>query len=202
MKLASGQKLVVASHNQGKVKEINALIEPFGLQAVSAAELDLVEPVEDGISFQENAVIKAEAAMKASGLPALADDSGLEVQGLDGAPGVYSARWAGPGKNFGPAMQRVVDELAAKGFTEPEQRIANFTCALALAHPDAPTEVFEGKVFGEIVWPARGDQGFGYDPFFMAQGETLTFGEMDPDDKHRISHRAEAFRLFKVSCLD
>ncbi len=184
------------------MREINALIEPFGLSAVSAAELGLAEPVEDGVTFQDNAIIKAEAAMKASGLVALADDSGLEVEGLDGAPGVYSARWAGPGKDFGPAMQRVVYELAAKGLTNPQQRRANFTCALALAPPDAPTEVFEGKVFGEIVWPARGVHGFGYDPFFVAEGQGLTFGEMDPADKHSISHRAAAFRLFKAACLD
>lgn len=202
MKLEKGQKLVVASHNQGKVREINELIAPYGLQAISAGDLSLPEPVEDGDSFAANAIIKSQAASIASGLPALSDDSGLEVAGLDGAPGIYSARWGGPDKDFYMAMKRVEEELVAKGCVEPSQRGANFTCALALSVPGQEPQVFEGKVFGQIVWPPRGDKGFGYDPFFVATGENETFGEMDPALKHQMSHRAQAFALFKAACLD
>lgn len=202
MKLEKGQKLVVASHNQGKVREINELIAPYGLQAISAGDLSLPEPVEDGDSFAANAIIKSQAASIASGLPALSDDSGLEVAGLDGAPGIYSARWGGPDKDFHMAMKRVEEELVAQGCVEPSQRGANFTCALALSVPGLEPQVFEGKVFGHIVWPPRGDKGFGYDPFFVAKGESETFGEMDPALKHQMSHRAQAFALFKAACLD
>lgn len=205
MKLQSGQKLVVASHNKGKVREINELINPYGLNAVSAGELGLPEPIEDGKSFAANAIIKAEAAANAAGIPALADDSGLEVHGLDGAPGIFSARWGGEQGDFNLAMNRVHDELEAKGLTDTEQRTANFTCALALAFPQAEEKieplVFEGKVFGSLVWPLRGKHGFGYDPMFVATGETLTFGEMDQTRKHQMSHRANAFALFKKACL-
>jgi len=205
MKLQSGQKLVVASHNSGKVREINELINPYGLNAVSAGELGLPEPIEDGDSFAANAIIKAVAAANAAGIPALADDSGLEVHGLDGAPGIYSARWGGEEGDFNLAMKRVNDELSAKGFNDEEQRTANFTCALALAFPQNADQkeplVFEGKVFGSLVWPLRGEHGFGYDPMFVAKGETLTFGEMDQTRKHEMSHRANAFALFKKACL-
>ncbi len=209
--LQKGQKLVVASHNQGKVREINALIVPYGMQALSAGELSLPEPVEDGDSFAANAIIKAQAAANATGLPALSDDSGLEVHALGGAPGIVSARWAKtegkPGDDFNLAMARVNDELEAKGAHLPERRTANFTCALALAFPEqepsfCEAQVFEGQVFGHLVWPPRGDQGFGYDPIFVAKGEAITFGEMDPDKKHNMSHRAHAFALFKAKILD
>lgn len=201
-KLSTGQKLVVASHNPGKVKEINALVGPYGMDAVSAGELNIPEPVEDGDTFAANAKIKARACAKFADLPALSDDSGLEVEALDGAPGIYSARWGGPDKDFNMAMQKVHEELIAIGAETQAQRKANFTCALCLAWPDGHTEVFEGKVFGHIVWPMRGDKGFGYDPFFVPEGDLRTFGEFDPDEKHAISHRAEAFRLFKAACLD
>ena len=200
-KLGAGDRIVVASHNPGKVKEINDLLEPFGLSAVSAGELNLPEPEETGTTFETNARLKAEAAAIASGLPALADDSGLEVAALDGAPGIYSARWGGPEKDFGAAMRKVHDELEAKGAGTPAARGANFACALALAWPDGHTQVFEGKVFGHIVWPPRGDRGFGYDPVFVADGEGITFGEMDPAKKHAMSHRARAFELFVEACL-
>jgi XTP/dITP diphosphohydrolase len=204
MKLQSGQKLVVASHNKGKVREINELLVPYGMNAVSAGELGLPEPVEDGDTFKANAIIKAVAAANAAGIPALADDSGLEVHGLDGAPGIYSARWGGESGDFNLAMKRVHDELTEKGIVSDQERTANFTCTLALAFPDGEQEplVFEGKVFGHLVWPIRGELGFGYDPMFVAKGETLTFGEMDQTRKHEMSHRANAFALFKKACLE
>ena len=200
--LCNGQRLVVASHNPGKVREINELLAPYGLDAVSAGDLDLPEPVEDGASFAANAIIKARAASSRSGLPALSDDSGLEVHGLDGAPGIYSARWGGDQGDFQLAMQRVEEEFMKAGCTEPSQRRANFTCALAFVLPGCEPQVFEGKVFGQIVAPPRGDKGFGYDPIFVAEGETLTFGEMDPIAKHAMSHRARAFALFKAAVLE
>lgn len=201
-RLEAGEKLVVASHNEGKVREINELIAPFGLEAISAGSLGLPEPVEDGATFAANAIIKARAAAEAAGLPALSDDSGLEVAALDGAPGIYSARWAGPSKDFALAMQRVEDELTSKGCTAPEQRRANFTCALALARPGVEeVAVYEGRVFGELIWPPRGERGFGYDPVFLPEGENLSFGEMDPAKKHEMSHRARAFALFKAEAL-
>ncbi len=202
MKLLRGEKLVVASHNERKVREIMALIDPYGLSAVSAGSLNIAEPVEDGVTFSENAILKAVACAKASGLVALADDSGLEVEGLDGAPGIYSARYGGEGRDFGAAMQRIHEELSARGFDETSERRANFTCVLAIAHPNGETKCFEGKVFGHLVWPGRGSRGFGYDPIFVADGETVTFGEMDPDEKDKISHRAKAFALFKAECLE
>jgi XTP/dITP diphosphohydrolase len=193
--------LVVASHNPGKVTEIFELVAPFGLRVVSAAELSLPEPEEVGTTFIENAEIKAIAAAKRSRLPALADDSGLEVTALGGAPGIYSARWAGSAKDFGVAMQRVRDELAAVHAWQPPGPFANFTAALCLAWPDGEEAVFEGKVYGHLVWPPRGTRGFGYDPMFVPEGETLTFGEMEPDAKHAISHRARAFAQFAGACL-
>ena len=202
VKLQAGDRLVVASHNPGKVREIADLMTPCGIETVSAASLGLPEPEETGATFVANAELKAIAAAEGSGLPALADDSGLEVEALGGAPGIYSARWAGPGKDFAVAMEKVEQALADKGATEPEARRANFTCALSLAWPDGTCETFEGKVFGTLVWPPRGSKGFGYDPIFIADGRKVTFGEMEPDEKHAISHRARAFELFAAACLN
>jgi len=195
-KLKTGARLVVASHNPGKVNEIRALLEPYGVEAVAAGELDLPEPEETGETFAANAELKAKAAARLSGLPALADDSGLEVAALVGAPGIYSARWAGEAKDFTRAMERVEKALREKRAIQPQQRRANFTCALALAHPDGACDTFEGKVFGTLVWPPRGTHGFGYDPIFLPRGAQLTFGEMEPDKKHAQSHRARAFEKF------
>ncbi|MBB4286313.1 RdgB/HAM1 family non-canonical purine NTP pyrophosphatase [Roseospira goensis] len=194
----AGDTLVVASHNTGKVREIADLLAPFGLtRVVSAGELGLPEPEETGASFAANAELKALAAARASGHPALADDSGLEVVALEGAPGIYSARWAGPDRDFGRAMERVRSELGSG-----RDRRANFACALSLAWPDGHVDTFEGRVYGDIVWPPRGDRGFGYDPIFQPDGHAVTFAEMDPADKHAISHRAEAFRLLVAACFD
>lgn len=201
-KLQKGTRLVVASHNPGKLREIADLVGPYGLDVVSAGELNLPEPEETETTFAGNARLKAVAAAAGSGLPALSDDSGLEVAALEGQPGVYSARWAGSEKDFSAAMKRVADELDAAGaWQEPGPR-ANFTCALCLAWPDGEAHIFEGKVFGRLVWPPRGTRGFGYDPMFLPDGEALTFGEMDPAKKHAISHRARAFALFVNACLD
>jgi len=193
----TGDRLVIASHNPGKVTEIAALVRPFGVAVVSAGDLGLDEPEETGQTFTENAVLKARAAATASGSPALADDSGLVVPALGGDPGIYSARWAGPAKDFAAAMQKVEAALAEK-----DDRRAHFTCALAIAWPDGHAEVFEGEVHGTIVWPPRGDRGFGYDPVFLPDGYDRTFGEMDPDRKHEISHRARAFRRFVDACFE
>ncbi len=184
------ERWVVASHNAGKVREIHALLAPLGVEAVSAAELGLPEPDETEDSFAGNAVLKAQAAASRAGLVALADDSGLVVPALDGAPGIFSARWAGPTRDFAAAMAKVQAELDARAATD---RSAHFVCALALADPDGGVEVFEGRVDGALVWPPRGDRGFGYDPVFLPDGETVTFGEMDPATKHAMSHRARAF---------
>lgn len=201
-KLKPGDRLVVASHNPGKVREIADLLAHCGVDIVSAAELELPEPAEDGKTFIANAELKARSAADASGLPAIADDSGLEVDALDGAPGLYSARWAGPGKDFSFAMLRVENALEQAGALTPGTRRANFTCALALAWPDGGCDKFEGKVFGSLVWPPKGERGFGYDPMFLPDGGTLTFGQMDPDAKHAISHRAKAFEQFAAACLE
>jgi len=187
------QKLVIASHNPGKVREIRDLLGPLGFEVISAGEAGAPEPEETGETFAQNALIKAEACMKATGLPALADDSGLEVDVLDGAPGIYAARWAGPGKDFRMAMERVERELQATGAITLDKRRANFACALALAESADCYHIFIGRVFGHLVWPPRGDRGFGYDPMFVPDGHDITFGEMPPDDKHQISHRAAAF---------
>lgn len=181
-------RLVIASHNDGKLREIQALLEPFAVEIISAKALDLPEPDETGDSFIANAELKALAASRACGLPALADDSGLCVNGLGGAPGIYSARWAGPAKDFGMAMARIQRELG-----DAADRSAYFICALSVAWADGHIRSFEGRVDGSIVWPARGHRGFGYDPIFQAQDMIQTFGEMDPDAKHAISHRARAF---------
>ncbi len=186
--------IVIASHNPGKVREIAELMGPFGFEVRSAGELGLAEPEETGSSFEENAILKAEAACRAAGLPALADDSGLAVDALDGAPGIYSARWAGPDGDFARAMRNIEERLQALGATTPERRRAQFVCALALAMPGGAVETFLGRVEGTLVWPPRGDRGFGYDPMFVPEGREQTFGEMDPDQKHAISHRADAFR--------
>ncbi len=186
-------KLVVASHNPGKVREIAALLQPFEIETISAAALDLDEPEETGTTFAQNAALKALAAARASGLMALADDSGLCVEALDGAPGLFSARWAGESKDFTMAMGRIEDELHKVGAMAPDQRRAYFICALCLAWPDGHTELFEGTVDGTMVWPPRGTHGFGYDPVFQPVGYSITFGEMDLQAKHDMSHRAVAF---------
>lgn len=183
-------RLVVASHNSGKVREIAALLAPLGVEAVSAASLGLPEPEETETTFAGNAALKARAAANASGLPALADDSGLEVFALGGAPGVYSARWAGPGKDFAVAMERVWTELRARGGDDPSAR---FVCALALAEPTGTTQVFEGEARGRVVWPPRGTRGFGYDPIFQPDGHDRTFGEMSHEEKLPLTHRTRAF---------
>ena len=189
-------RLIIASHNPGKVSEIADLMLPFGVEVISAAELNLDEPEETGETFVDNALLKAHAAAKAANLPALADDSGLAVNALAGAPGVYSARWAGPGKDFVVAMEKVEELLRGS-----EDRSSMFVCALALAWPDGHAEVFEGFVEGEITWPPRGEKGFGYDPIFTADGENITFAEMDPSRKHTMSHRADAFRKLVSACF-
>jgi XTP/dITP diphosphohydrolase len=189
-------RLVIATHNPGKLREIAALIAPFGVDCVSAGSLGLPEPEETGLTFEDNAILKARAASDRSGLPALADDSGLCVAALGGDPGIYSARWAGQGKDFADAMRRVEEQLAGQS-----DRSASFVAALALAWPDGHMEVFRGEAHGTLVWPPRGERGFGYDPMFLPNGGTQTFGEMDPDAKHAISHRAEAFHKLVAACF-
>jgi len=190
--------LVIATHNAGKLKEIGALLEPYGVKCISAGSLGLPEPAETGTTFVQNALIKARAAAEASGLAALADDSGLSVAALDGRPGVYTADWAerqwfegDPGRDWYMAMGKVEGLLQAKGPETP--RDAWFSCVLALAWPDGDTEVYEGRADGTLTWPPRGTMGFGYDPVFVPQGREMTFAELDPGEKHRISHRADAF---------
>ena len=199
---AIGDKLVIATHNAGKLREITALMEPLGISCVGAEELGLPEPEEIGNTFADNADLKAREAADLSGFPALSDDSGLCVDALHGKPGIFSARWAEDeeGKrDFRRAMERVWGEVEAAG--DEASRDAHFVCALAIAWPDnGQTESFEGKVFGTLVWPPRGDRGFGYDPMFVPNGDDRTFGEFEPDEKHAISHRAEAFRKL-VSAL-
>lgn len=192
----SGGRLVLASHNPGKLREIVELLAPYGIDVVSAGALGLPEPEETETTFIGNARLKAVAAATASGLPALADDSGLEVMALNRDPGIYSARWAGPTKDFGHAMARVLDLLKDKA-----DRRARFVSALALAWPDGHCDEFEGDVWGDIVDAPRGSRGFGYDPIFRPDGHEVTFGEMDPAIKHDMSHRAVAFRLFVAGCF-
>lgn len=192
------RRLVCATHNAGKLKELRALMAPFGLTVLSAGELGLPEPEETADSYRGNAELKALAAARASGEIALADDSGLSVDALAGAPGIYSARWAGPTRDFEIAMRMVEEALATETTPDGEiDRRAKFVCVLSLAWPDGHVESFEGVVFGRLVWPPRGDRGFGYDPIFIAKGESETFGEMDPDRKHAMSHRAVAFAKLK-----
>jgi XTP/dITP diphosphohydrolase len=195
-------RLVIASHNEGKVREIGELLAPYAIEVISAGALGLDEPEETGATFAENAALKAKAAAEAANLPALADDSGLVVTALGGDPGIYSARWAGPGKDFDLAMRKVEDALAGK-----KDRSAAFICALALCWPDSDPkgghiEIFEGSVEGELIWPARGNKGFGYDPVFVPTGGALSFGEIEPNAKHAISHRADAFAKLTSACFD
>jgi len=201
-------RLVIATRNPGKLKEMRELLMPYGIEAVSAGELGLTEPAESGTSFKENARIKASAAATAAGLPAFADDSGLTVDALDGDPGIYSARWAGPEKDFRRAMQTVEDKLRERGAREHSQRNAHFVSALCLAWPDGHVDEFEGTVDGTLVWPPRGERGFGYDPMFLPSGHTRTFGEMTNVEKHGLpprgkglSHRARAFLKLAEACL-
>jgi XTP/dITP diphosphohydrolase len=194
----TGTGLIVATHNAGKLREIVELLAPYGIHVSSAAEHGLPEPEETGTTFLANAELKALAAALAAGVPALSDDSGLAVDGLDGAPGIYSARWAGPGKDFAAAMGRIEQELKARG---TDNRRAHFICALTLAWPDGHYESFEGRVSGTLTFPARGDRGFGYDPIFIPDGMTKTFGEMHEATKHRISHRARAFGQLVEACF-
>jgi len=193
-----GGKLVIASHNLGKVREIGELLAPFGVDVVSAGDLGLPEPIEDGDTFIANAQIKALAAATAANLPALADDSGLCVHSLKGEPGVYSARWAGPGKDFAVAMEKVEHALKA---AKNKDRSAHFACALTLAWPDGHMESFEGQVHGSMTWPPSGAKGFGYDPTFIPDGHTITFADMLPAEKHAISHRAAAFKKLVKACF-
>lgn len=195
-RLFSGGPLVIASHNSGKVREIRDLLQPLGADVIAAADLGLPEPAETGRSFLANAEIKALAAATASGHPALADDSGLVVAALRNQPGIYSARWAGPEKDFAKAMAEV--EARLSGIID---RRGHFACALALAWPDGHVETFSGNVYGTLVWPPRGDRGFGYDPMFVPDGYDITFGEMSPEEKHRISHRAKAFHRLVQACF-
>jgi XTP/dITP diphosphohydrolase len=194
----AGGRLVIATHNPGKVREIGDLLRPFAVEAVSAGSLHLPEPEETESTFEGNARIKAVSAARGSGLPSLADDSGFCVDALMGAPGVYSADWAGPRKDFGRAMAMVHEGLTLA--KTPESR-AHFVCVLAMAWPDGHVETFRGEVFGTTVWPPRGHRGFGYDPMFLPDGEALTFGEMEPGQKHAMSHRALAFDKLVKACF-
>jgi XTP/dITP diphosphohydrolase len=196
-----GDRILVATHNKGKLEEIADLLKPFGVEVVGAADMGLPEPVEDGTTFVENARIKAHAAAKATGLPALSDDSGIEIDALDKAPGVYTADWAETetGRDFVMAMTKSHDMLVQSG--APEPWTARFCCTLVLAWPDGHDEVFPGKMEGRVVWPMRGEQGHGYDPIFQPEGYDVTFGEMDRWEKNKISHRADAFRKFVDGCF-
>jgi XTP/dITP diphosphohydrolase len=202
-------RLVIATHNPGKLDEMRELLAPYGIDAISAGEMGLEEPQETGMSFRDNARIKAEAAAQATGLPAFADDSGLAVDAFDGAPGIYSARWAGPDKNFRRAMETIEEKLRERGATIAERRKAQFVSALCVAWPDGHVEEFEARVAGALVWPPRGEQGFGYDPMFLPDGHARTFGEMSSEEKHGLpprgkglSHRARAFVKLAEACLE
>lgn len=200
-------RLVAATHNRGKLRELRELLAPYAIDLVSAGELGLAEPEETGRTFADNATLKAVAAARAAGLPALADDSGLCVEALGGAPGIYSARWAGAGKDFAAAMRRIENMLAK--LDAPEPRRAYFVSALALAWPDDHLEIFEGRVDGNLVFPPRGENGFGYDPIFVPDGHSRGFGEMTAEEKHGVpadgsralSHRARAFQDLARACL-
>ena len=201
-------RLVIATHNRGKLAEMRELLAVYGVEAISAGELGLPEPEETGTTFRANARIKAEAAAQASKLPAFADDSGLVVDALDGAPGIYSARWAGPDKDFRAAMNKVQSLLVERGAKAPEQRRGRFVSALCVAWPDGHCEEFEGRVDGTLVWPPRGSAGFGYDPMFLPDGQERTFGELSAEEKHGLpprgrglSHRARAFMKLAEACL-
>ncbi|HKY88162.1 MAG TPA: RdgB/HAM1 family non-canonical purine NTP pyrophosphatase [Pseudorhodoplanes sp.] len=194
-------KIVIATHNPGKLREMSELLSLYGVAAVSAGELGLSEPDETGASFAENARIKSDAAAKAAGLPAFADDSGLVVDALGGAPGIHSARCAGPDKDFKRAMTTIDSMLRDHGATTPALRSAHFVSALCVSWPDGHVEEFEARVDGTLIWPPRGDKGFGYDPMFLPDGHTRTFGEMSSDEKHGLSHRARAFVKLAEACL-
>jgi XTP/dITP diphosphohydrolase len=201
-------RLVIATHNPGKLLELRELVAPYGIEVVSAGEAGLAEPAETGVSFRQNARIKAEAAARGSGFPAFADDSGLAVDALAGAPGIHSARWAGPDKDFRRAMEKIETMLRERGAMTPDARRAHFVCALCVAWPDGHCEEFEATVDGALVWPPRGEQGFGYDPIFLPDGQTRTFGEMPSTQKHGLppkggglSHRARAFMKLAEACL-
>lgn len=209
MHTLNDKKIVVASHNKGKLVEIAQLIAPFGFEAKSAAEYNLPEPEETGTTFEENAYIKAFAAASATGLPALSDDSGLEVDALDGAPGVYTADWATlpeGGRDFAMAMRITEEKLAESGATTPEKRVGRFVSVLCLCWPDGHAEYFRGEVEGKLIWPPRGEKGFGYDPVFQPDGFDVTFGEMEPEEKkgkdEPLSHRARSFAKFVKGALE
>ncbi len=209
LKLRVGDRLVLASHNKGKLVEFQELFEPFGLELISAAELDLPEPEETGTTFAENARLKAHAAAQGSGMIALSDDSGLCVDALGGDPGVYTADWAGVPRNFAHAMKRVEDALQAANATSPSQRRASFNATLCLAHPDGRDALFVGRCDGTMVWPPRGERGHGYDPAFMPDGYDITFGQMPAEMKHSwtpgetgLSHRARAFAKFVEQAIE
>jgi XTP/dITP diphosphohydrolase len=201
-------RLVIATHNPGKLAEMRDLLAPYGIDAISAGELKLKEPDETGMTFRDNARIKAQAAATATGLAAFADDSGLAVDALDGAPGIHSARWAGSDRDFRRAMETIEEKLCERGATTPDRRKAQFVSALAVAWPDGHVEEFEARVDGVLVWPPRGDKGFGYDPIFLPDGQERTFGEMASEEKHGLprrgqglSHRARAFLKLAEACL-
>jgi XTP/dITP diphosphohydrolase len=201
-------RLLIATHNPGKLWEMRGLLEPFGVDSVAASELGLAEPDETGATFRENARLKAEATARAAHLPAFSDDSGLAIDALGGAPGIHSARWAGPNRDFRAAMERINEKLQACDAVTPQARRAHFIAALCVAWPDGHLEEFEGRVDGTLVWPPRGDKGFGYDPMFLPDGHDLTFGEMMSVEKHRLppvglglSHRARAFLKLAEACL-
>jgi len=194
--LKRGDTLVVATHNPGKIREIEALVAPYGVTITTAGSLGLPEPDETGVTFEANAMLKAIAAAIGSGEPALADDSGVVVDALGGEPGIHSARWAGPEKDFRVAMKKVEDGLIAAGAVTPDKRTARFVAVLCLAFPNGATETWRGEVKGTMVWPPRGTNGFGYDPMFVPEGETRTFGELTAEEKHGKSHRAKAFAQF------
>ncbi|PLX38157.1 MAG: non-canonical purine NTP pyrophosphatase, RdgB/HAM1 family [Hyphomicrobiales bacterium] len=208
-RIFSEKKLIVASHNAGKVREVADLVAGIGVETVSAGDLGLAEPEETGTTFEANARLKAEAAVATAGLPAIADDSGLAVEALGGDPGIYSARWAGPTKDFAQAMRNIEEKLQALGATTPDQRRAKFVCALCLAWPDGHLEEVRGEVHGTLVWPPRGTAGFGYDPIFLPDGFERTFGEMTAEEKHGwvrgqgnpLSHRARAFAELVARCF-
>jgi XTP/dITP diphosphohydrolase len=201
-------RVVLATHNPGKLKEMRELLAAYGVEVVSAGELNLPEPEENGTTFEANARIKAEAAARGAKLPAFADDSGLAVEALGGEPGIHSARWAGPSKDFSRAMRVIEEKLAAAGATTPAQRKAAFISVLCVAWPDGETISFEGRVDGTLIWPPRGSAGFGYDPMFLPDGKSKTFGEMTAEEKHGLpphgeglSHRARAFLKLAEACL-
>lgn len=213
MRKLDTRTIIVASHNAGKIREIRDLIGPLGFEAKSAADLNFIEPDETGTTFEENAAIKALASAKAAGLPALSDDSGLVIDALGGAPGVYTANWAEKedgSRDFSMAMEKVETALVEKGADTPADRTARFVSVLCLAWPDGHTELFRGEIEGTVIWPPRGTQGFGYDPVFQPEGFETTFGEMSAEEKHgwkpgdtqALSHRARAFKRFVETCLE